>query len=428
MSLFNKRNKIEQRQFFPYFETVFNSGTFTVEHNLAVDNAVSRISNTISILPLKLYTYTKNGKTEAWWHNVSVLLKDPAVEESAEIFYKTLIRNMLCSGNAYIYKHRKDDTILSLELIDPTRVKISRRVDGAKLYSITGERGGVFSDLDIIHIPYYGEGYNGTKGKSPTEVHKEVITRNDLISEYMSIFFKNGIGSRLLVELGDKYEIGSPKMEKLLQEFKAYFNSFVLGPSNAGQPVITPPGTKLGKIEQSSNIQADVFNLYKESCNDVYRMFNIPPEVMDSSQSKYGSLEQKNQDFLNTCIMPLCVHISQMMVKGLLSTVDKASMFIEFDYKGLLEVDTNKKLDYYRNGFLSGIFSLNEVREALNVSAVDNSVEGSTHWIPSNLIPLTEENIHAILAKSKNEMMKTAAEKQEDKFADHNGSVQDKNI
>lgn len=432
MGLFSRKNKsssAETRQFFPLINQIWGTGLFQVEKNLAVDNAVSLIANTISSLPLRLYQYTKSGRTEAWWHPVAQLLRDPCVEESSLLFWKTLIRNILANGNGFIYKHKSHGDVVALELIDPSLIRVERFPDGRKKYVITGERGGIYTDREILHIPYYGEGYNGTVGRSPADVHKSTVIKNDLIAEYISVFFNNGIGSRLLVELDkDDYKAGSPKMEKLLQEFTTYFNKWVLGPENAGRPIITPPSTKITKIEQSNNVQGQVLELYQNSCNEVYRIFNVPAEVIDSRQSKYGSLEQKNADFLNVCIRPLCLHITQCLAKGLLLPEDRSNMFFEYGFSALLETDPAKRAEYELKLFHGGMLTLNELRETLGWGPVQNETEGATRWIPSNLVPLTEDNIAAYLAKSKATLgdNKTSASNVEDKFNEHNGEVMDK--
>ena len=432
MGLFSRKKKseVENRNFFPLVQQIWGTGLFKPETNLAVDNAVSLIANTISSLPLRLYQYTKSGRQEAWWHPVAQLLRDPCVEESSLLFWKTLIRSMLCTGNAYIFMHKSKGEILSLEVIDPMRIRVDRSESGRKLFIITGERGGTYTERDVLHIPYYSEGYNGTIGMSPARVHFATVRKNDLIAEYIAVFFNNGIGSRLLVELDkDDYKAGSPKMDKLLQEFTTYFNKFVLGVDNANRPIITPPSTKISKIEQSNNVQGQVLELYQDSCNEVYRIFNVPAEVIDSRQSKYGSLEQKNADFLNVCIRPLCMHICQILAKSLLDARDQQNMFFEYDYGALLETDPAKKAEYNLKLFQGGMLSLNELREALGWGPVKNETEGETRWIPSSLIPLTESNIESILAKSKlalNQM--TTAEKNEDKLANHNGDGRDMDI
>ena len=67
----------------------------------------------------------------------------------------------------------------------------------------------------------------------------------------------------------------------------------------------------------------------------------------------------------------------------------------------MTETDTSAKVDYVSKLLHGGIYTLNEARQSLGLSTVDNDIEGNTRWMPANLIPETEENIEAILAKSK---------------------------
>ena len=175
-------------------------------------------------------------------------------------------------------------------------------------------------------------------------------------------------------------------------------------------------------------VQEDVLNLYNASCRTIWRMYNVPAEIMDSRDSKYNSLEQKTQDFLRVCILPLCKHIAQTMAKSLLDYEDLSYYFLDYNFSEMLESDLQKKNDMIIKQFHSGVISLNEARRRLNLQALENEVEGDTRWIPSNLVPLTEDNIKAYLAKSKASLGETpsSASSMEDKFNEHNGEVQDK--
>lgn len=428
MGLFTRKNNnhnsnIEERSFFPYVQQTYGSGLLNGELNLAVDNACSKISNTISILPLRLLVWSKTGQVEAWNHPVAKLLRDPAVEESAQCFYKTIVRHLLLKGNAYIYKHKSGNQVIALEIIAPEKVtQVKRNELGKKLFYIGESQNLIYTEDDVIHIFFPEEGYNGTIGRSPVDIHRDIILKNTLISEYVSLFFKNGMNSRLLVTLGEEFKPGNPKMEKIVQEFQAYMNTFVLGFSNAGKPIVTPPGTSISKMEMGSNVQSDVLNLYKQSCAEVYRIFNIPPEVLDSSESKYGSLEAKQQDFLITCIRPLCMNITQLLAKGLLKPNEQGLYEISYDYNAMLEVDVSKKADYLLKLYHGGLLTLNEFRQRMSMGTVENEVEGNTRLIPANFLPWTEENIKSILAKSKlalQEAETLQVEKQEEKQNNH---------
>lgn len=401
MGLFSRKTKIEERQFFPYVDSVFSSGVFSAETNPTVDQVVSLISNTISTLPLQLFVHTKNGSQHAWSHRVSRLLEDPAVEESPTLFYKTLVRHLLLSGNAYVFKHISNGEVLSLELIDPNRVNVRRNERGMKVFNISGQRGGAFTEREVIHIVCPEEGYNGTIGRSPADVHKAVIRKNNILSEYISLFFENGMNSRLLVSLGEDFKVGSPKMPMLVQEFNQYFSKFVLGQHNVGKPIITPPSTKIEMLEMGSNVQSDIRALYADSCAEVCRIFNCPAELIDSTKSKYNSLEQKQQDFLKVCIQPLCSHIAQSLAKSLLDGSELGLYFLQFNYVSMLETDQNRKLEFYQKAFHSGIMTLSEVRNALNLKTIDDDEANNTLMVPANLIPFNKDTIEASMAKQK---------------------------
>ena len=77
------------------------------------------------------------------------------------------------------------------------------------------------------------------------------------------------------------------------------------------------------------------------------------------------------------------------------------NMFFSFTYDDLLETDVAQKTDRLVKAFNNGILTLNEVREQLNMSSIENEVEGNTRMVSASLIPFTQSNIEAILASSK---------------------------
>lgn len=437
MSIFDRfrRNKeVETRQFFPLVAETWGTSLFPAEKNATVDAIVSLITNTISVLPLNLYVHTRNGVVEAWNHDLARLLKDPAVEETPVLFWKTLLRSMIYTGNGYAYIHRYEGTPVSLEIVDPSLIRVERTPEGRKRFVISGDRGGVYTERDVIQFIYPDEGYGGSWGLSPVQVHKREILRNDLIAEYISIFFERGIGSRLLVELNsDDYKPGAAKTAQLVQEFSKYFNQFVLGRENFKRPIITPPGSKISLLETANNEHTKVLELYEQSNAEICRLFNVPYELLNSKESKYNSLSAKQQDFYNNAIHPLCKHIAETLEKGLLKPEERGRFVVMYDYSGLLEADYNAKVDSWIKKYHGGVCTLNELRDALAMSRVDNEVEGNTRWLPANLLPATEDNIKAILAKSKLALQESEAGVQnksasaiENNFADHNGAMQDK--
>lgn len=399
--IFKGRGK-ETRSFFPMEANYFSSGLFKAELCPPVDTAVSKIANTISILPMNLYVHTATGSRLAYWTDESKILKDPAVEETPALFYKTLVRHMLLKGNAYVYKIRDNSgKVVCLQLVDPNAITlVDRDPSGRKTFLITGV-GGYLTDRDIIHFIMPAEGYNGLKGLSPADVHKDLIELYNILSEYIAIYFNQGIGSKLVFEMGDKFEPGKQNLQKLVQELSEYYRKFWGGKNNSGMPGLVPPGLIAKTLDMGSNVQGQYQEtlLWVESM--IYKIFDIPPEILIPSENKYGSLSQKQQDYLSSCIQPLCIHIAQTFEKGLLEDNATKALFISFDFNALIETDIAEKQDRLIKGFQSGLYTLNEIREQLHLPAIENETEGSTRVIGSNLMPYTEENIKAILASSK---------------------------
>lgn len=429
---FRKPKNTEQRQFFPLFNQIFGTGFFSVEKNAAVDRVVSRIANTISTLPLEMYQWTSKGIQDVWSHPVAKLIKDPAVEETSVLFYQTLVRHILLKGNGYVYKHRNGKgEVVALEIIDPMSIRVERFEDGRKKYVITGPKGGVFTERDILDIPLPKEGYNGTRGVSPVNLHRDIIRQNDILQEFIALTLHQGVGSRLLVKLDkDQYKAGSAKLNQLVSEFSEYAQRFIYGQQNQGRIIVTPPSTDITTIELPDLVKTEICNLYDITCNQIYQLFDCPPEVISSKEIKYDSLEQKYQDFLRTAIHPLCSHIAKCFQKSLLLPEDIGTYFMEFNYDSLLDVDRQKKVESVVKEFHSGIISLDEARRRLNMKSVEDELAGETRWIPTNLVPLNAENIQAYLAKSKSMLGDTpsSASSQEDKEINHNLSGLDKNL
>lgn len=394
MNLFNRRNKKEEtRDFFPETRIVFGPLLFSGENNPTVSACVDKISNTLSILPIDLYAHTKNGKKLAVSHELFPILNKPNFDETPTLFYGTIIRHILLRGNAYIYIGRNKGKIVSLTIVDPYKITVQRDSNFNKIFLIDGN---IYTEREILHIPYNGAGYNGTLGISPVDTHKELIQLDNDLLQYINVYFNNSLGNRYAIELGASYPNKPQDLDKLYAAITPVLNKYVTGVNNAGKPLIPPPDSKLTKIEQTSNVQAQLNSLLLMVERQIAEAFGVPYEVI-SGENKYGSLEQKQQDFLQNCIQPLGNHICESFEK-LIYPMD-SKLFISYDYSHMLKTSFKDTVDYLAKEVQSGLISTNEARSKLGMESI--GPEGDYFWLPANLIPMTEENIQSILAKSK---------------------------
>ena len=423
MSLFN-RNKgtkggNENRSFIPETTVVMSPLIFKSELNPTVSACVNKICNTLSVLPLQLYAHTKTGKRLAISNPLFRVLEDPAYEETPTLFYNSLIRCILLKGNGYAYISRnKNGEIISLSIIDPNKVKVSRDENYRKLFNVNGK---VYTEREVLHIPYNGPGYNGTIGVSPIETNKELIDLDNTLLAYIQTYFNNSVGQRYSVKLGDSYSNKTVDMDKTYAALIPVINKYVTGARNAGKIMLPPPDSELVKLDQTSNVQAELSSLLNMIERQIAAAFNIPYEIINSESSKYNSLEMKQNDFLSNCIQPLGQHICESFEK--LIPPDDTALFVAYEYKNLLTTDTKTTIDYLRAEVQSGLLTVNEARSKLGLQDIGSS--GDYYFIPSNLVPLTDENIQAYMAKSKAALAETPITESE-KTEEHNPAGDDK--
>ena len=346
----------KRRSFFP--ETATFAGPagsllFPADKNPTVSACVDKISKTLSTLPLQVYRNTKNGMEPATGNGLYYALESPSNEETPTLFYRSMYRFLLYKGNTYLYKDKRaDGRIVGFTLVNPNKVTLSRRdEDGRKRYLIEGR---YYTDDEILHIPYPGAGYNGTEGKSPIEVHRDLIDMDNNLLMYVSNYFNNSVGSRLVINLGDSYPQRKGTMDQLYAEIVPVMNKFVLGAANAGKPMISLPDSTIGKLDQNSNAQAQLKSLIDTVEHQIaLSCFGVPYEVLDSAASKYDSLESKQNDFLANCIKPLGDHICQSFEK-LLTPGERVTHSIRYEYKNLLTTNTKDTVDFLTKEFKIG--------------------------------------------------------------------------
>lgn len=397
MGLFKKIFKgqaEETRSFFPQQTTVTGGLIFPAEKNPTVSACVNKICNTLGVLPLQLYAHTKTGKRLAVNNPLFKVLEHPSYEETPSLFYNTLIRHMLLRGNAFVYLGRNQSgDIVNFSIVDPYKVRVVRDSDYNKLFNIDGT---VYTEREILHIPYIGAGYNGTIGVSPVEAHRELIELDNNLLRYIDVYFNNSIGTRYSLEFPEQGGTKTAELDKLYAAITPAINKYVTGAANAGKLMIPPPGSKLSKLEQTSNVQAQLDSLLNMVERQIAEAFNVPYEVI-SGENKYNSLETKQNDFLSSCIHPLGLHICQSFEK--LIPVGDKTLFIAYEYKNLLTTNTADTINYLAKEIQSGMLSINEARSKLGMT--DIGPAGDYYFAPANLMPVTEEVIQAYMAKSK---------------------------
>ena len=399
MGIFDFFRGKQKRELFPNnTENVRFPLLFPADKNPTVAACIDKISKTIAKLPLRVYERTDDGLRVANNHNLYFALEDPSTEETPTMFYSTLIRFLYHRGNAFLFKIRgSNDRIVGFTNVDPRKVTVER--DSTSLKKLFRIDGKYYSEREILHIPYPGPGYNGTIGVSPILEYHEIIELDNKLLAYVENYFNNSPGSRMYVSLGQSYPTRKANMDQLYAEIVPVFNKFIAGAENAGKPMISLPDSTIGKIDQTSNVQAQLKTLMDMVERQISQtVFNMPFALINFEANKYDSLESSQNDFLASCIEPLGNHICESFEK-LLTPSEKTKYNIIYEYKNLLTTNTRDTVEFLAKEFQSGLLTMNEARKKLGMPSMGEA--GDYHFIPANLMPLTEENVDAYMAKSK---------------------------
>jgi HK97 family phage portal protein len=368
---------------------------FSEETNPTVLACVNKVSNTLSELKLELYARQKGGgRASAVSHPLFSVLKNPSLEETPTLFYGTMVRHLLLKGNAFLYIARgSKGEVISLSIVNPDAIQVRRDSSFKKYYLVDGKN---YTERQILHIPYMGQGYNGTIGKSPIKVVQDLIQLDNQLLSYTKNYFNNTVGTRIALELGESWPNKATELDKVYAAVAPIVNKYITGAGNAGKVMIPPPDTKLTKIEQPSNVEAELHSLMIMVEKLIAQAFSVPFDLI-TGENKYNSLEQRQANFLSECIQPLGNHICQSLEK--LLAPSEGPLYIAYDYKSLLLTDTKTTIDMITKELGWGTMSINEARSKLDMASIGEI--GDYYFFPAGYTPLTVDNINAFFAQSK---------------------------
>lgn len=355
--------------------------------NPTVELCKSRIMRTLGSIKPRLYIHRRGGgRALAVGHPVFSALRDPDPTMTPLSFYSQVISDIL-SGNAYLRIMRVAGQIV-FQRLDPRKVILAIE-QGRKIFAYENAR---YTDREILHIPYPYEIVNG-KGFAPEDKYRDLIALDNAISAYIKAYFGNSMGKRYGIKPGDRW--ADKPLDEVYQVFAPAIQKFVIGAMNSGKPFILPAGSSIETIDQTLNLYSDVQSLKEHVERQIAQAYGIPYSLV-SEQNKYGSLEANQLQLLADAIEPLGTHIAQSFER--LLAPDETAFYVAYDYMQLLNSDPKTTVDYLAREVQSGLLTINEAREKLELDGVEG---GDTPLVPANQWPLTQANIDAFFAQSK---------------------------
>jgi HK97 family phage portal protein len=121
---------------------------------------------------------------------------------------------------------------------------------------------------------------------------------------------------------------------------------------------------------------------------EIARWFNLPPhKLKDLTKSSFSNIESEQISFVTDSILPWLVRLEQNYNMQLLAPNEQTRQKLYFKHivEGLLRGDSVSRATFYKELFMVGAMSVNEIREKEDMDPIEG---GDIHLVPLNMTSL----------------------------------------
>src|SRR5690606_23470109 len=187
------------------------------------------VSQTIATLPIGLYERKADGsRAPADVPAAQLIRLKPNTDTTAVAFWESIIVHAALHGNGFAEKKRLGGRLVSLELLDSSRLTWRKLDSGRYEFQYTDDNGKVrvIPEADIFHVP--GFTMHGRFGMSVIKYGAEAFGSALAANTAASSVFKNGMHSKVY------FKIDRTIQDKQRDEFRESMEK-VSGAFNAGK-------------------------------------------------------------------------------------------------------------------------------------------------------------------------------------------------
>jgi len=359
MAWYNRKKNIEERSDLiapdncGVLQSLIGTEVMTKQKALdipAVKSAIKFISETVSMIPIKLYTEVDGVVTEKTGDNRVRLLNDETGDTlDAVQFWKAIMEDYFLGKGAFAYIKKKGTKVEALYYVQEEYVSVLKNADPIFKdfkYQVNGKEYQTFDFLKFLR--------NSKDGASGTSI----ITESNLILSvaYESLKFEE----QLVKKGGNKkgFLLSSKKLvQTVIDDLKNAFKQ--LYSNNTENVVVLNDGLT---FQESSNTSVEMqLNENKQTnAKEVLELFSLTLEFMQ------GKVDEKtyNSTF-KVAILPILRMIECALNKDLLLESEKKGdevLFYSFDTREILKGDIKTRYEAYKLAIESGLKNIDEVR------------------------------------------------------------------
>jgi len=342
--------------------------------NETIFSVITRLSNTMSTLPLKLHKNYEIFMNQA----ADVVINNPNQNmNSFELINKLEVsRNE--HGNAYALIMR--DVRMQVEAlvpIDSVYVTPFLNTDDDTLwYQVQGAGGTYYiHNMNMLHLKHIS-GASRWAGISPIDVLKNTLDYDKAVREFSLSEMEKKESFKLTYEAN----VDDDKKKQVVADFKQFY-------AENGGILFQEPGVTIDEI-QRSYVASDTFVSERITRSRVANVFNMPVSFLNDTEGQsYSSNEQMMIQFVNMTVLPIIRQYEHEFNRKLLTEQDrKEGCYFKFNVGGLLRGDTAARTNFYQSGIRSGYLKQDEVRMYEDLPPEGGNA--SKLWVSGDLYPI----------------------------------------
>ena len=348
---FKKRNTESERSIDDVLlSAILSQDSISCEQALnipAVARCVNLISDTVSMIPIKLYREdTADGKrktVEVTDSRCDLLNEDTKDTLDGAQFKKALVRDYLLNGNAYAYINKQRNSVKSLHYVDSKNVTINQNFDPIfKDYNILvhGQTYKPFEFLKVLRATK-----DGARGSGVIEENGELLK-----VAYTTLKFEQNLvstGGNKKGFINAKNRLTKEAIDALKAAWYKFYSN------NDENVIILNEGLT---FQEASNTSVEMqLNESKKSMSDsILELFGVPTDW-------------SWETFIKTAIMPILATFECALNRDLLLEKEKKSFYFAFDTKEIIKGDIKTRFEAYKTALESNLMQIDEVRYLENL-------------------------------------------------------------
>lgn len=317
-----------------------------------ISSAVDRISNSIAILPIKMYQYTED---ENGIQTVAEVKDDVRLKllntDTGDILNpfnlkKSMVRDYLTEKGAYIYIEKNRNDFKSLRYVEPDYVNFQSNYDPIfkdVKYNVYGKDYEMYDFLTIVRNTV-----NGYKGLSAIdEITDSIETAFTNILYELGLVKKGGAKKGFLTATR---KLGKDEIKALKEAWDKYF-----GGNNSENVIVLNDGIDF-KEGASSSVELQMNERKKTLKDDINDVFHI--------SSNYN-------DTIKDAVMPIVSAIEIELNNHLLLESEKDKFYFAFDTKKITRGSLKERYEAYKIASETGWMTKNEIRYEEDYDSID---------------------------------------------------------